>query len=209
MAPRARTTATWPRVSPVIFSDPMVLAILDGHKTQTRRIVRGGPLFHERAALLRCGHGVAQFGDSLPDDPVPIEIRCPYGMIGDRLWVREVFAITSTGEYEYRATEPDWRQAETGPGFAKWRTPIFMPRAASRITLELLEVRCQRLHDMTESDAVSEGVRKVADGLYEIEGEHFEKARTAFSFGWDGINGRRASWESNCFVWALTFRRVP
>jgi len=88
--PRARLKTSEPKMSPVIFPAPMVLAILERRQTQTRRILRGGPDLHTRGRLLTDGRGAATFGDRLPDDPVPIVVRCPYGRAGDRFWVRRL-----------------------------------------------------------------------------------------------------------------------
>lgn len=211
----------------IIFSAPMVKALLEGRKSVTRRIVHGTPEFHERARLLRLESDTtarrceAVFGDSLPDDPVPIRVRCPYGFV-DRLWVREAFNVRGLAwgmplkDGAKIASREAWRYAATDDGSWThgWKSPIYMPRAASRILLEIVDVRVERLHDITEKDAIAEGLERSEAGTFyvrdnEVGLAEFASARTAFAFGWDGINGRRAEWESNPFVWRLELRRLP
>lgn len=121
---------------PIIFSAPMVRAILDGKKTQTRRIVRTRDL-------------------SAAPGPSP---ACPYGGPGDRLWVREAFAGVQAGPNgEARWVEVTYR-ADNGGRVGRWRSPIHMPRQLSRITLAIAAVRSEDLHAITEDDARREGV---------------------------------------------------
>ncbi len=168
---------------PLVFSGPMVRAILAGTSTQTRRLVR-------------------------PPRVVP----------GDQLWVRETWAYDLNVDREgspemlawarshhrvwYRA-DPGVQQTGCGGAPGRWRPSIYMPRWASRITLELTDVREQRLQDISEEDAIAEGFG--ADPAY---GQGLGLARDGFSFFWDVLNGKRATWESNPQVWALTFRRI-
>lgn len=201
---------------PILFSGPMVRAILDGAKTQTRRLckVPAGYTMGERDAWL----------------------PCPHGAPGDRLWVRETWQTgkgldehspskitaiameagyaTGWGPLHYAADGHsvgtaifDQGSGNFGGMFGKVRQSIFMPRWASRILLEITEVRVQRLQDITEADARAEGVTPAPfcksgrpSGM-----EHVE----AFEDLWDEINGDRATWASNPWVWAISFRRVP
>jgi len=145
---------------PILFSGEMVRAILDGRKTQTRRIVRGHP------------HTVK-----------PLNIGCPYGVPGDRLWVKETFALSrfdpESHEDEdtkdpsqwdgvvYRADgeHGSWEHYDGKGGRARisapWRPSIYMPRWASRITLEVTSVRAERVQDISEQDAQAEGISEV------------------------------------------------
>jgi hypothetical protein len=208
------TTITTVRERPILFSAPMVRAILDGRKTQTRRIVKPQPpaMFSEgdvaaitngaRWAFSRVyspGRGVA-----FPADPEP-GFRCPYGLPGDRLWVREAWQITGRLGTEYAVWYPAGGEAVgidvgfEGPS-PKWdamihddrvRPSIHMPRWASRITLEVTGVRIERLQDISEADARAEGV---VDTL-------------AFEELWDSINGSGA-WDANPWCWCISFKRV-
>jgi hypothetical protein len=190
------TTAVKER--PILFSGPMVRAILDGRKTQTRRIMKSPPDLFENAET--------------------IYAACPYGKPGDQLWVRETFAtahdnpcIDDAGTV-YRATDPDWGQME---GF-RWKPSIFMPRALSRITLEITGVRVERLQDIDNDGCVAEGISasgkavRMPDGSYAQAGRYESKASTVrqlFSELWTEINGPN-SWAANPFVWVIEFKKV-
>jgi hypothetical protein len=198
---------------PILFSSPMVRAILEGRKTQTRRIVRP-----------------SRRVDKLDDD-CPLA-RCPYGVVGDRLWVRETWQ--SGGRHAgapavyYRADA----DLEYGP-HGGWRPSIFMPRRLSRITLLLESVRVERLQAITTPDILAEGIRypvsvkgcppgkcvpllRVAcdypPGQYREEGDeltHEALLRAHFAAAWDTLNAKRGfGWASNPWVWALTFSVV-
>jgi len=171
---------------PILFSAPMVRAILEGRKTQTRRVVKDR---HIDAAPPAC------FFQWLRE-------RCPYGKPGDRLWVRESFCPIYPQdphynggrpiEYDYQATYKHGDRLGDLIGVKKkWKPSIHMPRAASSITLEVTDVRVERLGDVSESDARAEGVQSVAE----------------FKELWASINGP-SSWDANPFVWVVSFRRM-
>lgn len=165
----------------IIFSAPMVRALLAGHKTQTRRVIK--PLWS------RC----LDLGDE--DDREQARRDCPHGAPGDRLWVRETWGAwphagggVRIESLRYRAT--DERPPDAGDAW-RWRPSIHMPRWASRITLELEQVRVERVHRMEYCDALAEGVESLA---------HFRHL-------WDSLNSERGyPWASNPWVWAITFR---
>lgn len=181
---------------PILFSAPMIRAILSGVKTQTRRIVRGDAL-----ALLMEGSGAP-------------ESRCQYGRPGDRLWVRETWTavdrrgfgarssrlVDDDDEIRFRADDG----ATPGEGGC-WIPSIYLPRWASRLTLEVTAARIERLNDITEADAKAEGV-SLSPSTF------IAASRTPYRVGfvklWDSINGDRAPWESNPFVWVVSFRRL-
>lgn len=182
---------------PILFSGPMVRAILEGRKTQTRRVINPQP---------KVVH------DFYPDGTLETErlfrnggrIRCPYGVLGDRLWVRETWGKDPYAHLSghipilYKVGPPS-----VDPDYpVPWKPSIHMPRWASRITLEVVEVRAQRLQDITEEDAVAEGVNCAVGGFITTNPVN------AFHGLWDYINGKRAPWDSNPWVWAVTFRRV-
>lgn len=199
---------------PILFSAPMVRAILDGRKTQTRRVMKVQP-----GDVLWRSNGRDWLwldnDDGPLTEPAPC-IRCPYGVPGDRLWVRETWA--KPGEVgdsiEYRADNDD-------PLAGRWRPSIHMPRWASRITLEVTGVRVERLQDISEDDARAEGIREVTkDGVvkkycvYDL-GDHSStpwdqmprRAVAAYAALWNDINGKGA-FLSNPWVWVVEFRRL-
>lgn len=156
----------------IIFNGEMVRAILDGRKAQTRRVVKGNPL-----ALLLNGDRETMTYEDCYGDSRPIEELCPYGQKGDCLWVRETWVkIFNTWpieennfHIEYKADSNakypgEWPAEEGGdPECPKWRPSIHMPRWASRITLEIVDIRVERLQDISEKDAKAEGVAPLFD----------------------------------------------
>lgn len=200
---------------PILFSGPMVRAILDGRKTQTRRVVKPQP----RQTPITNGSAVGSYDvwpnndsclewdDVVADTAYYVQAGfCPYGQPGDRLWVREAFATVeseapaagmepSIGTV-YRASYDEQRDGQYLPGLT-WRPSIFMPRWASRITLEVAGVRVERVQDITPEDAKSEGI------------EHLYAPRNAFANLWDAINAKRGyPWESNPWIWVVEFRAL-
>jgi len=121
--------------------------------------------------------------------------RCPYGQPGHKLWVRETHMDLGAC-YLYRADPgAETERALVAPG-QRWKPAIHMPRAASRITLEVTGVRVERVASISESDAIAEGI-DVTDG---------EQPSVTFARLWDSINGQRAPWQSNPWVWVVAFR---
>lgn len=189
---------------PILFSGEMVRAILEGRKTQTRRILK-------------------------PNSDSPFQTKCPYGQPGDRLWVRETWAVRP--DYDrlppsqcgdegmwWRASLslcPDGYEACHG----KWRPSIHMPRWASRITLEITSVRVERLQDISEEDAVKEGIepvyfeknfdKKAIKAYKHYFDSSYAGADAIGSFRslWQSINGAE-SWDANPWVWVIEFKRV-
>lgn len=202
------TTETQVKERPILFSGEMVLAIKEGDKTQTRRLCKlVNPLSREAAS------------------------KCPYGRPGDRLWVRESWNLVCGGEryydsYDYGDVEffdgsvpksrpsgwkTTWRADWDCLEGTRWRPSIHMPRWASRLTLEIVRTRLEQLHRITEEDAKAEGVcpefeMDFADFMSRrpvTESTH----RLGFKHLWDRINGKRAPWSSNPWVWVIEFRR--
>jgi len=190
----------------------MVRALLDRTKTQTRRALK-----------VRCQEIGERDDGSLwpwsenPDTAADHWHACPYGQPGDRLWVRETFCDLDDGEFEYRA------DGECDPNVVpRWTPSIHMPRAASRILLEIVSVRVERLSDISEADAVAEGVLPVAKVRpfdehehqfwrdYRLSGDGTFCVRTpkeSFASLWRSINGAD-SWEDSPWVWVVEFKRV-
>jgi len=176
---------------PILFSAPMVRAILAGQKTQTRRIVKLPP---------GCGVGTyTTDGEALPHEYVIAEpdgdpgppLRCPFAA-GMNLWVKETHCFGGSDSFGpiYRAS------GATLPAGAKWRPSIFMPRWASRINLRVTDIRAERLHDITEAGARVEGCR----GSVATFGRAWDEYRDL----WEEINGVGA-WKLNPWVWVVSF----
>jgi hypothetical protein len=193
------------RERPILFSALMVRAILAGRKTQTRRLVTV-PWRGSQRALPYEPYYVDSDGELLFCDEYgdyhPIErAHPPYAEVGDRLWVKETHARgTMTGGapwVRYRADVESAHMIASDGSLIAWRPSIHMPRWASRITLEVTGVRVERLQTIGASDAQAEGV----DARLDL-------ATQSFSWLWDSINGKRAAWASNPWVWVVEFRRV-
>lgn len=195
---------------PILFSAPMVRALLDGSKTQTRRTVKPQP------SIVHAAYEDGSIDTNLIFRKGDNRIYCPYGQPGDRLWVRESFDFLPTGgndqpqacEIVYWATgstEPREAPVDYNPmiyGHEKIRPSIHMPRWASRITLEIVSVRVERLHACNEVDAIAEGAPWAACGAPQ-EGSH----KAGYAQLWEQINGP-GSWDLNPWVWVIEFKRV-
>jgi hypothetical protein len=131
-------------------------------------------------------------------------VKCPFGLEGHRLWVRETFAAPWGLDYKFPSGESGiFYRADNPAKFpddGSWKPSIFMPRKASRITLEITEVRVERLNDVSEEDAKSEGTKYPAGGPTSCY-------RMGFSWLWDSCYGKGA-WDKNPWVWAITFKRI-
>jgi len=196
---------------PILFSSPMVRAILAGKKSQTRRIVK--PVFHKGTILKYAGDSEYLAGKTTDSSDV-VRLFCPYGQPGDTLWVRETWrASASDPKYVHFAADlSDYEREEKGP----WRPSIFMPRWASRLTLRITSVRVERLQDISEADAEAEGVLPFFEQFDAIGRDQRVGGRlcadhphwTSFVCLWDEINGDRGAWASNPWVWCISFERV-
>lgn len=190
------------RERPILFSGAMVRAILSGQKTVTRRAVKS----------LEPGcryQGIEPDGMHLfTKGPACGKVKCPYGQPGDRLWVREAWSThacfdsvaprnLTTRSIAYLADG----QIKTG----KYRPPMFMPRWACRILLEITDVRVERLQEITEQQALTEGVASCAQDL-DPDGNGYSPGEL-FSILWSSINGTD-SWNANPWVWVVEFKRV-
>ncbi|EBN0300839.1 hypothetical protein AHQ57_12685 [Salmonella enterica subsp. enterica serovar Newport] len=198
----------------MIFNAEMVRAILDGRKTQTRRPIKWKQTrFTEIAerddgSLWPWAEDCERGGD--------IWFACPYGEIGDRIWVRETFRVhsraTDVATLVYQASvRNSWTEQTHRVPVAvcnkpatpeKWTPSIHMPRWASRITLEITDVRVERLRGLSEEDAKSEGIIPSAGGV--LPGWEY---RINFRDLWMDIYGTD-NWEANPWVWVIEFKRV-
>ena len=197
---------------PILFNAQMVRAILSGSKTQTRRIVKPQPnAVHDGEPYWYIG-GYRVWGYR-PAAAVPLRaggnpLPCPYGQVGDRLWVREAWARDDEdGALMYRADlgrDPCadlWEQGRLeGVPRYRWRPSIHMQRWACRINLQITDVRIERVQDISRGDAMAEGCpfSNMAAG---------PDPRQWYSDLWKQINGP-ASWEPNHWVWVVEFRRA-
>lgn len=199
---------------PILFSAPMVRAILEDRKTQTRRIVKGAAwkmIFFDDECDSWCGSNEEDF----MNDPHAKVIPPQYGVPGDRLWVKETFQMHTTLagiRVTYREDNSDaWIEPpETWEGIPDdnhWRPSLFMPRWASRITLEIEAVRVERLHEISEEDSVAEGIIAPRMDHSLCEATDHPIATLVFSELWESINGP-GSWDANPWVEVIQFRRI-
>lgn len=233
------TTLTEVKERPILFSTPMIKAILEGRKTVTRRVIKPHPVpcNHEgyveavwkndptkwkafddhpdRWYCSYCGNGVDYGGNGM---------KCPYGKPGDVLWVRETWSkihyegVDENLTYIFKA---DW----TGDAVKGiWKPSIHMPRAACRLRLEIVSITVERLQDITEEDAIREGILFYDDSIlgrrfkdYEADASAYghpdhdyptlSTARESFFTLWQSINGPE-SWNANPWVWRIEFKRI-
>lgn len=181
---------------PILFSSPMVRALLDGSKTQTRRIVKCfqhfAPAEVEYIDCVKDCDGLPSRVDMIEDD------LCPYGQIGDQLWVRETFFHIP----DFHGEDCTWYRADAPNLFAgSWKPSIFMRRAYSRIKLEITGVRVERLNDCSEADAVAEGIQPIFQEIGVVS------AKDQYIGLWESINGD-GSWAKNPWVWVIEFKRA-
>jgi hypothetical protein len=207
-----------------------IRAILDGRKTQTRRVVKPQPSEGLSwrgvisCATIKADEGKHLFTDCYPCARQTQRIRCPYGQPGDRLWVRETWAPhADTPRYAIYRCDPGGDYQDNSDGF-RWRPSIHMPRTMSRITLEIESVRVERLNEINNSDAKAEGLPSASPHRHGSQGivkddcppdpyarRHYTGINDcwicAFRMLWQSINGP-GSWDANPWVWVVTFRRV-
>ena len=181
---------------PILFSAPMVQAILDGRKTMTRRVLNPQP-------------SVGAYLHHDEKDGIAFANPCSFNkykyQVGDRLWVREAWAegMNVPVPAIYKA-DKEWTDIKI-----KWKPSIFMHRWASRITLEITNIRVERLQDITEADAWKEGVHDFIDPKHPyIDKWGGTPAVGAFSNLWQKINGKKYPWSSNPWVWVVEFKKL-
>ncbi|WP_241575138.1 hypothetical protein [Rosenbergiella nectarea] len=235
----------------IIFNGEMVRAILDGRKTQTRRIISPQPELTEGSGFSWKGALFGAGSDDRETNRNFAHCRCPFGKVGDRLYVRETWGVVSYS-FDDDGLMTDWipdRPAKAihelpygrgyynghaiyaadgdftwgdddggGDGRSCWNPSIHMPKAASRITLEITDIRVERLNHISEQDAAAEGVGSAvwfaAKGVPENEwtslgefGAQKPSHINRFASLWESIYGQD-SWQSNPFVWVVEFKRV-
>lgn len=227
------------RERPILFSAPMVQAIQAGRKTQTRRLVK----LRDFGPSSTPGYDWCfRRKDGCWEEYTTADLiakHCPYGVIGDRLWVRETFRYVDfeclpglngqdvrwNAAVEYRDGVRGLRTDNVDPSTRLgWRPSIHMPRWASRILLEITDVKVERLNDISEADAIAEGARDWLNGLDGRTYDNAEKqacrftkvldpqagmmsSRGAFATLWESLHGK-GSWAANPWLWVITFREV-
>ncbi|MDA3943684.1 MAG: hypothetical protein PF694_09120 [Bacteroidetes bacterium] len=197
--------------SPILFSTDMVKAILEGRKTQTRRInslegVNENPVNW----LVKVINGFAFFYNSNTDKN--LDIKCPYGQTGDLLWVREKFETETDGTVKFFAGNNEVEHNTAYRQLTKWRPSIHMPKAAARIWLQITNVCIERLQDISDKDAIAEGIEKHPNDKTNVHyrnyhHEDFLMITPKFSFKtlWEKTTGFD-SWDANPWVWVITYK---
>jgi hypothetical protein len=195
------------KARPILFSTPMVQAILKGRKTQTRRVVKPQPGDH-------------------PDDDGHVLYRCPYGQVGDVLYVKETFfndAVFGSPKYVYRADGEfdqvfsSYKNDKSLRDKCKWKSPRFMPKSSARIFLKITDLRVERLQQISKVEAIAEGIEKVNSGVFgevwrnygyiEADAPYYFNPTHSFESLWQSINGEQ-SWTDNPYVWVIEFTRI-
>jgi hypothetical protein len=212
---------------PILFSAPMVLAILEGRKTQTRRVINLAQQFGNPQMTKP---GVATFLNMDHANPYDgaVDICCRHGQPGDRLWVRETWkceelesgldGVRYAANNHFRPIE-NTREAADAWGDAnrpggRWRPSIFMPRWASRITLEIVNIRAERVQDISEQDALAEGARHITlSAIMSVpmpwDVRPPQGYRAGFKNLWDSINDPRGyGWKINPWAWVIEFKKL-
>jgi hypothetical protein len=228
------TIAVEVKERPILFSGPMVRAILDGMKTQTRRVVSLQPPKEIRLALVvntfsRPDYSQALFfrGPTVESTSYGEPVKCPYGKPGDRLWVKENWRVVDNNTdsnmliYRYEADQPNYPtrhlpddfwsyvpnkifEKYTGADYSsKLRPSIFMPRWASRITLEITNVRIEQVQSISERDAYLEGIPLVISNE-----DNYITPQSRYKDLWESINSKKYPWSSNPWVWVIEFKVV-
>lgn len=222
----------------ILFNGDMVRAILSGKKTQTRRTVKE-QYASEKQELRYCDDGLFHWWLKGADTHQPGTVKCPFGSVGDRLWVRETWGVVShafdedglmckwvpdrpntkinempfgcgyySGHVIYRADgQFTWCGDDDGGGDDKsaWKPSLHMPRAASRILLEITAVRVERLNDISNTDSLAEGIGHLY-GYDEANGEPRDGSRR-FAELWQSVYGEE-SWQANPWVWVVEFKVI-
>lgn len=207
------------RERPILFSGPMVRAILAGAKTQTRRVIKPQPELGDKMGFRWRGwmYGIGQ--DDRETNSNFAHSSCHYGRPGDRLWVRETWCHTGSGVWSideaYLAQDGHviYRADNTAWSGTKWFPSIHMPRWARRITLEITNIRVERVQEITNADAWQEGIEAPRLPITEPDGYQHQAQgwEGIYSFRqlWDSINASRGyGWEVNPWVWVIEFRRI-
>lgn len=200
---------------PILFSTPMVKAILSGEKTMTRRII--GMSEYDFVRIVNEAEVVNEKTDEdekkifgtiaefQQDDWEGYFVKCPYGNVGDYLWVRETFMKwdyeNGKKKYVYKANFAE--NIELNKKQFKWKPSLFMPKEACRLWLKIVGIKVEKVQDISEEDAIREGIKFLNVGKH-ID---YKNPITYFEELWISINGKK-SWSENNFVWVVEFERA-
>lgn len=213
---------------PILFNTEMVRAVLDGRKTQTRRVIKPQP----NHQLEMCPYsGWAEMGD-VGNGKTGChcnggKFKCPYGQVGNRLWVRERFCLGEivSGDSLPEEIDPLYIEQPHGKGVVipyeyaisqdigiedvKWKPSIFMRREYSRINLEIVDIRVERVMDITPEDALAEGIEAWVEKHQPIGDKRSIYPHSDFAFLWDSINKERGyGWDVNPWTWVVEFKVI-
>jgi len=180
---------------PILFSTPMVQGILENRKMMTRRIIKPQPLIDDNDQI-----GSSNGIPAINDYGSCSVIKCPYGKIGDVLWVRETFGYYLDAFLHKAGYDGVFK-------CVKWKPSIHMPKPFARIWLEIMSISPERLHDISREDCRKEGIEQIGATYrdYETKNSSTYNERRSFSSLWNKINGK-GSWDANPWVWAISFK---
>ena len=212
---------------PILFSTPMVQAIIEGRKTMTRRVLKSQQTedyqllgYDEDGSMGKGKVGYCSF----ESDADILNIKCPYGKVGDVLLVRETFTMVSWAEgTTARKVHTHYKADNDLIGEHKWKPSLFMPKAACRIFLKITDIRVERLQDINRADAINEGIISWVDERMKSKPIRYASycdfdnptdpatytscPINSFETLWQSINGKE-SWEANPWVWVISFKRI-
>lgn len=200
-------------MKPILFSTQMVQSILEGRKTMTRRIIKPQPKLIESSGRWYWEKALDVNGSPLVDASRnwwEYYGTSPYGKVGEVLWVRETWV--HTGAYFIYKAGNKWSDEWLNDDYVptgekiKWKPSIFMPKEACRIFLEITDIRVERLQEISEEDAIKEGISKCRP-TNSKKGMYHTAPIGLFKELWQSINGKE-SWDSNPFVWVIEFKRI-
>jgi len=193
------------KTRPVICPPGEVRAILDDRQSQMRRVVKPQPYI--------------LIGTQPPEWPKEYPELCPYGVPGDRLWVRETWCVHARYDGLRPAVLPDIKYLQNGVTYmadvyngekslwmGKTRPSIFMPRKHSRLTLEITNVRVERVREITYAQVIAEGLTYLLTDEQQTDGAHRAEGVEAFGNLWDKMHGKKHPWSSNPWVWCVSFK---
>ena len=184
---------------PIVFNAEMVRAILDERKTQTRRLVKSYYNVDLKRVLDPSKDGTFDFVFNNKEESSHL-VKCPFGQPGDFLWVKETFARYP--QFTYKADRYEFKDSNGKVWIPKWTPSIHMPRHLSRILLQVINIRVERVQDISEEDVKAEGVKPTINSS-----RCLDKYKSSFESLWDSINKEGSKWDDNPWVWVIEFNQ--